>query len=143
MLAMIFGFVQSVVSGLVGPVFTYLGKKQDVTLDGFKEATGADEKAYEAYLTYMAANEAAQAKQRSWWGPQLLVMIVGGTASIHTAMVFLDSTFQFGCGHHGCLQVATLPPDYLAYEKMIINWLFGIAVAAPLASSVSAWLHRK
>lgn len=143
MWSMIFSLVQGIVTGVVGPVFTYLGKKQDVTLDGFKTATGADEASYGAWLQYQVAMGAQKASANSWWGARLLYLIVGGTAAIHTAAIFLDSTLRFGCGHYGCLAIPPLPGAYADYERMIVYSLFVVSTVGPPASAVTAWLHRK
>ena len=102
-----------------------------------------DEKAYEAWLAYETANAASQAAARSWWGPKLLLMVVGIPACLHVAMVFLDSTFRLGCPHYGCLGVPDVPARWISTENTVIAFIFGVSVVGPMASSVTAWLHRK
>lgn len=137
------GGLSSLISGVLTPWFSYLNKRQDVTLDGFKTATGADAEAYKAYLAYRAQVDSLHVAETSWWGPKLLLMIVAMPACLHVALVFLDSTFTFGTGHYGSLGIAKLPLDYFVFEQRVIEFLFGAAVAGPMASAVSSWLHRK
>ena len=143
MWSMIVSLVQGIVTGVVGPVFTYLGKKQDDTLVGFQTGTGADTVAYQAYLQYQVQIGAQKAAANSWWGAKVLYLLVGGTAALHTAAVFLDSTVRFGCGHYGCLGIPPLPGAYADYERVVVYSLFVVSTLGPPASAATAWLHRK
>ncbi len=139
----IIGLAQGIVSGLVGPVFTYLGKRQDAQLDGFKSAAGIDQVAYQAYLTYQIQITAAKAAANSWWGARLLYMVVGLAAVLHASAVFLDTTFTFGSGHYGSLAIPKLPEAYFEFEKMIVFSLFVVSTLGAPVSAVASWLHRK
>lgn len=146
MFALLSSVFSGLMSGLVGPLFTWLNKKQDDTLVGFQTATGADTVAYQAYLQYQVQIGAQKAAANSWWGARLLYMIVGGAAALHTAAVFIDSTVRLGCGHYGCLGVPSLPAaptDYASYERMVVYSLFVVSTLGPPASAVTAWLHKK
>ena len=143
MWGMIVSLVQGIVTGVVGPVFTYLGKKQDVTLDGFKAGTDADRQTYAAWLDYQTKIQALKLQASSWWGPRALYMVVGGAAALHCAAVFLDSTVRFGCGHYGCLGVPPAPAPYDTYEAWVVGSLFVTAIAKDPISAATAWLHRK
>ena len=138
----VFALVQSVVTGLVGPVFTYLGKKQDTQLDGFKSAAGIDQVAYQSFLTYQIQITAAKAAAKSWWGARLLYMVVGLAAVLHASAVFLDTTFTFGTGHYGSLAIPKLPDAYFEFEKTIVYSLFVVSTIAAPISAVTSWLHR-
>lgn len=143
MWAVLSGLISSIASGIVGPVFTYLGKKQDVTLDGFKTASGLDVTAYQAALDHDVKIQQLKLQATNWWGPRVLYMIVGVAAVMHAAAVFLDTTFQFGCGHYGCLAVPKLPPDYADFERMVVGSLFITALAErPITALTTAWLRR-
>ena len=137
------GGLGSLISGVFTPLFSYLDKKQDVTLAGFQTATGGDEKAYEAYLAYRTQADAARIAETSWWGTKLCIMIVALPACMNVGGVFLDSTFTFFTGHYGVLGIVKPPPDYFAFEQRVIEWLFGAAIAAPAVSAAAAWLHRR
>lgn len=134
--------LSSTVTGVLTPWFSYLDKKQDVTLDGFKTATGADVTAYTSYLDYEKTVLTAHIAESSWWGPKFLLMLVGIPACLHVGLIFLDSTFSFGSGHTGSLGIAKLPSDYFEFEKVVIDFVFGVSVVGPMASSVSAWFHK-
>ena len=137
------GSFASVFTSVSNSAFQWFAKSKDTTLDGFKTATGMDEKAYEAWLAYETANAASQAAARSWWGPKLLLMVVGAPACLHVGVVFLDSTFKLGCAHYGCLGVPDVPARWVATENTVIAFIFGVSVVGPMASSVTAWLHKK
>lgn len=137
------GGVAAAVKSLSDAAFQWFAKSQDTTLDGFKAAAALDERGYEAWLNYQSAQAALAATARSWWGPKLLLMVVAVPACLHVALVFLDSTFRLGCPHYGCLAIPDVPPRWVATENMVLSFLFGVSVAGPLASSVTAWLHRR
>lgn len=137
------GGLSSLISGVLSPLFGWLNKKQDVTLDGFKTAGQIDVQAYQAALAHDLEINRLKLQASSWWGARLLYMIVGLCACLHTAAVFLDSTFTWGTGSYGNLAVPKLPPDYFAFEQMIIGSLFVVSTVGQLPSAVAAWLHRK
>jgi hypothetical protein len=110
------GSFASIFTSVSGAAFQWYAKSKDTTLDGFKTATGMDEKAYEAWLSYQMSIVAAQAASRSWWGPKLLLMLVGVPACLHVAGVFLDSTFRLGCSHYGCLGIPDVPERWVSTE---------------------------
>jgi hypothetical protein len=72
-----------------------------------------------------------------WIGPRILYMIIGGTAAIHAAAVFIDSTFLLHW------HIAQCPAPFNTYEGWIIGSLFVTSLAAAPMSAVTAWLHRK
>ena len=135
--------VQGLVTGVIGPLFTWLNKKQDTQLAGFQTAAGTDTAAYSAWLTYQVAITQAKASANAWWGAKLLYLMVGIGAAGHTFAIFLDSTVRLGCGHYGCLGVPPLPALYADYEKIIVYSLFVVSTIGPPASAITAWLHRR
>ncbi len=88
MWSMIVSLVQGIVTGVVGPVFTYLGKKQDTTLAGFQSAVTADVSQAAAQQAFIEATNAEKAQANAWWGPRFLYMLVGTAAALHTAAIF-------------------------------------------------------
>jgi hypothetical protein len=130
-------------TGILTPWFSHLDNKDKITLDGFKTATGSDEKGYEAYLDYLVKMNSMRVAETSWWGAKLCIMIVAVPACLNVGGVLLDSTVTFFTGHYGVLGIVKPPPDYFAFEQRVIEWLFGAAVVAPGVSAVAAWLHRK
>jgi hypothetical protein len=137
------GSFASLFTALSNSVFQYFAKSKDTTLDGFKTASGLDEKAYEAWLAYEQANATIAEASPSWWGPKLLLMMVGAPACLHVALVFLDSSLKLGCNHYGCLNVPDVPTRWIQTENMVLSFVFGVSVVGPMASSVTAWLHRR
>ncbi len=142
-----FGWLGSIIGGIASsfatPLLSYLTAARNAALDGFRTGAGLDAEAYKAWLSYQVEITAAKAAANSWWGPRVLMMIVGTPAALHTAFVFLDTTFTFGSGHYGSLGVPKLPPDYFDFEKMIVSSLFVVSTVGPMASAATAWLHRK
>ena len=137
------GGLSSLITGVLTPWFSYLNKKQDTTLDGFKVATGSDEKGYEAWLAYRAQVDSAHMAETAWWGPKLCLMIIALPTAIHVGLVEADSWTATGVPLIGHIGVLKLPPDYFAFEQRVVEWLFGAAVAGPAISAATAWLHRK
>jgi hypothetical protein len=146
MFALISSMFSGLMSGLVGPLFTWLNKKQDTELEGFQTAAGIDQAAYATFMQYQIAIGAQKAAANSWWGARVLYLVVGGAAALHTVGVFLDSVpFWTPWGAHavGSWAVPALPPIYADYEKVIVYSLFVVSTLGPPASAVTAWLHRK
>lgn len=137
MWGLIAGALQGIVTGIVGPVFSYLGKKQDVTLDGFKSATDEDRQTATAWLDYQERIQALKLQAANWWGPRALYMVVGGSAAIHCAAIFIDSTFRFGWAVPPC------PKPYDSYEAWVVGSLFVVSLAKGPISAASQWLHRR
>ena len=146
MFALVSSMFSGLMSGLVGPLFTWLNKKQDTQLAGFQTAAGIDQAAYATFMQYQIAIGAQKAAANSWWGARVLYLIVGGSAALHTSAVFLDSVpFWTFWGVHvvGSWGVPALPPIYADYERVIVYSLFVVSTLGPPASAVTAWLHRK
>jgi hypothetical protein len=131
------GLVRSVVSGIVQPVFNYLGKREEVKLDGFRTATGIDLEAYKAALDAQIETSRIRAAANTWVGARIIIMIAGLPAAMHFAAVMLDSTFQFGWG------IPKVPAPYDGYEWAIVQSFFIVAPAMPLVSATAAWLSRR
>ena len=135
------GLLGSLVGGLgsavLRPVLGFLTSRDAVRVDGFKTAAGLDVEAYKAALDAQVEFARLRAAQTGWWGARLVVLVAGGSASLHFAAVMLDSTFRFGWG------VPKVPPPYDGYEWAIVQSFFLLAPAMPMASAVSAWLGRK
>jgi hypothetical protein len=142
MWGMIVSLVQGIVTGVVGPAFTYLGKKQDVNLDGFKAGTAADQAAYQSWVDYQIKIETLKLSANGWWGPRILYMIVGGSSAVHFAAVNLDSV-PFWFHQVGTWSVPKLPGPYDTYEGWVVASLFVVSLASGPVSAATAWLHRR
>lgn len=142
MWSFITGGLGSLVSGVFTPLFSYLDKKQDTTLDGFKAGAGVDADTYKAWLAYRTQIESQRAAETSWWGPKLCLMIVAVPMCLHVALVALDSSCTFWTGHYGVLGIPPLPGVYASFEERVIDLIVGASVVGPMASAASAWLHR-
>jgi hypothetical protein len=129
--------LQAVVQGIVGPLFGYLGKKQEVQLDGFRNATGVDLDAYKAALDAQIETSRIRAAANAWIGARIITMVAGLPAAVHFGAVMLDSTFRFGWG------IPKVPAPYDQYEWAIVQSFFIVAPAMPLVSATAAWLSRK
>ena len=129
--------IQSLVSGLVGPLFGYLDKREQVQLDGFRTATGIDLAAYQAALEAQIETLRIRAAANSWIGARVIIMVAGLPAAMHFAAVMLYSTFQLGWG------IPRVPAPYDGYEWAIVQSFFIVAPAMPLVSATSAWLSSR
>jgi len=143
LISLLTGGLGSLVSGVLTPWLDYKSKTADVDLQGFKTGTAADGDAYKAYLAYRAQVESIRAGEVSWFGPKICLMMVAFPACLHVALVFLDSSFTWGTGHYGALGIPPIPGVYADFEQRVIEFLFGAALAGPMASAASAWLHRQ
>jgi hypothetical protein len=135
--AAIGSLAQRIISGFAGPLLGYLGKKEDVKLDGFRNATGFDLDAYKAALDAQIETSRIRTSANSWIGARLITMVAGLPAAMHFGAVMLDSTFQFGWA------VPKVPAPYDSYEWAIVQSFFIVAPAMPLVSATAAWLSRK
>lgn len=142
----------SFISGLLGglssfekPVFDWLDKKQDTTLDGFKTGTAADTQALQIVLAHnLEVAKLQLAYNTSWWGPKACYMIVAIPACVHVALVMIDSSFTFGTGHYGNLGVAVLPGIYATFELWVVKSLFVVsALQKVVPSFASLWMGGK
>lgn len=129
--------IQGLVQGIVGPLFGYLGKREDVRLDGFRNATGVDLEAYKAALDAHIETSRIRAAANAWIGARVITMVAGLPAAMHFGAVMLDSTFQFGWG------IPKVPAPYDSYEWAVVQSFFIVAPAMPLVSATAAWLGRK
>lgn len=124
-------------SSLLAPVLTFLSSKAATELDGFKTAAGLDTEAYKAALAAQVQMAQLRAAANTWWGARLVILLAGGSASLHFSAVMLDSTFQFGWG------IPRVPAPYDGYEWAVVQSFFLLAPAMPLVTAASVWLHRK
>jgi hypothetical protein len=129
--------VQSAISAIAVPLLGYLGKRQEVQLDGFRNATGFDLDAYKAALAAQIEINRIRASANAWIGARIITMVAGLPAAMHFGSVMLDSTFQFGWG------IPKVPAPYDGYEWAIVQSFFIVAPVMPLVSATAAWLSRK
>jgi len=142
MLAAIGAIITSIVNGVVGPLFGFLGKKTDTQLEGFKTASGVDVQAYQAFLAYRVEAERARVAANGWWGPRVVFMLIAVPVGLHVAAVFIDTTFTFGTGHYGSMGIPKLPDEYLNTEHLVLQFLFGSAIAGQMTSAIGSWIGR-
>lgn len=139
MFSIIGGVVQSIVSGIVQPLFGYLGKREDVKLDGFRNATGVDLAAYQAALAANVETMRIRAAANAWLGARIMTMAFGIPAALHWGAVFVVSTFP--PLYH--VTIPALPEAYASAELTIALSFFIVAPAMPIVSATAAWLSRK
>ena len=137
MLTMFGSLLGSIGSAVVAPVLGFLTSRATIDLEGFRTAAGLDTEAYKAALAAQGEMARLRAAQNTWWGARLIILVAGGSASLHFAAVMLDSTFRFGWGVPRC------PAPYDGYEWAIVQSFFLLAPAMPLVSAVSTWLGRR
>ena len=138
MFATIGALIQSVISGLVGPVTNYLSKKADVGLQEYVAATQAQRDQYAAYVQSLNVANDAKIRANSWSGAHVMIYLFGLPAAIHWGAVFLASTFK-------SLEwvIPALPSSYAQAELTIALSFFVLAPTMPIVSSVANVLNRR
>lgn len=118
---------------ILKPVLAYLEARQDVDLEKFRTAVGAERDVLLAQLQAEIAANATRASMASmffgWWLTRWLIGIMLAFAVAHQCAVFLDSLCWATAlrPHGGCgLGFPKLPPPYDEREWLLISTLFGI-----------------
>jgi hypothetical protein len=120
-------------NSILKPVLDYLTARQNVDLEQFKAATGAERDVLLAQLQAEVAANAQRAAMAStffgWWLTRWLIGIMLACAIAHQCAVFLDSLCWVTAArpHGGCgFGFPKLPPPYDEREWLLISTLFGI-----------------
>jgi hypothetical protein len=137
MLALIGSLLGSVGSSIIAPILGYFTSEDTIDLKAFQTGAAVDLGAYQAALNATVQVEQLRASQNMWWGARLIYLMAGLSACLHFSAVMLDSTFQFGW------HVPKAPAPYDGYEWAVVQSFFLLTPAMPIASAVTAWLHRK
>lgn len=118
-----FGFVGSivgvVVDKLVGPIFGYLNKKQDVSLEKYKAMTAAERAEYADYVKGLNESNLAKVSNNKSTASHAMVYLFGVPAAVHWAAVFGVTTFPSLFNWFGIMSVAALPKGYESAELAI------------------------
>lgn len=136
-------FSSQFVSNVMKAGLQFYHEKNNTERQEFQTATGADVETYKAHVAAVEDANHLRAVTNTWWGAKLIILLVGVPAALHWALIMLDTTFKFGCGHIGCLGIGALPKPYDGYEWLILNSFFIIAPAMPVASALSTFLVMK
>lgn len=118
-------------------LFSFLAKKQDITLSGFQTAAGADVEMAKAQLQAQLAIEQVKAAQNTWIGAKIIAGFAGEMSALYYASIVLDSMFHFGW------QIAKLPPPWDQYSWVILSSFIVVSPVAPVLSATTAWLGRR
>jgi hypothetical protein len=136
-----FPLLQALISGVIGPVigplFSFLGKKQDTTLDGFKTASGFDLDAYKAYLASEAQANVLRTQSNQWLGARIIAFAAGELTVLYFGSIVFDSIFHTGWA------IAKLPAPWDTYAWTILQSFIIVSPIAPIATATAAWLNRK
>jgi hypothetical protein len=115
------------------PVLDYLQSRQNVDLEKFRSAVGADRDVLLAQLQAEIAANATRAAMASmffgWWLTRYLMGFMLAFAVAHQCAVFLDSMCWANVlrPHGGCgFGFPKLPAPYDDREWLLISTLFGI-----------------
>jgi len=130
------GFISSIVSGVLSPLFSWLTNKDNVTMAEYAAFSETEKAVYVSYIQATAAANAAKASNHSF-AANVMVYAFGLPAALHWGAVFLDSTFRFGWA------VPSLPGPYAGAEQQIALSFFILAPALPIISGVAGLLNRK
>jgi hypothetical protein len=124
------------VSGVIQPLFTYLGNAQNISLAEFQAQTAEQQAAYLAYLNATATANALKAQQEnSPFG--IITFAAGFFACAYFVSIVLDSMF------HLHWKIDALPPPWDQYVWVILQSFVIITPTMPLISSASAWIKAK
>lgn len=134
MIATIIGWLLPLLgNGVLKPVLDYLNARQDVDLEKFRTAVGADRDVLLAQLQAEIAANATRAAMASmffgWWLTRWVMGILLACAAAHQCAVFLDSMCWATAlhPHGGCgFGIPKLPAPYDDREWLLISTLFGI-----------------
>jgi hypothetical protein len=144
MFAFIGSIINSVIGGVLSPLFTYLNKKQDVGLAEYQAMTSAEKDEYLAYVKALGDSNQAKIQANNWWGAHLMIYLFGLPAAVHWTAVYGVTTFP-GYFHNwfGVDFIKALPDQYASAELTIALSFFILAPTLPFVSSVSQMLNRK
>jgi hypothetical protein len=143
MLAAIGAIITSIVNGVVGPLFGFLNKKEDINLEMFRTETGFDLAAYQAVLAANAEANNAKIIANSWWGAHLLILLFGVPVGIHWACLMLVSTFPETWGAGWGWTVKAPAPADSELERVIIQSFYIMAPAMPVLSALAWRIGRR
>src|SRR5580704_15898570 len=116
MFATISGLLSSVIGGIINPLFTYLGKKQDVGLAEYQAASAEERDGYLAYVTALGQSNQAKAAANTWSGAHLMVYLFGLPAALHWSAVFWVTTWPGLFHWFGVTAINALPERYAGAE---------------------------
>jgi hypothetical protein len=150
------GGLLKLVPGLYGMTLKHLEVKAQTEAQGFKTAAGFDSVNWQAYLRAQVDNNAIKVSANQWWGAKVIIMMAGGTAAFHMALIFIDSTcpasgvslfgWQIiaaskvgGCGWG----IPKIPDPYSMYEWVLVNSFFITLPAQGAVSALDKWLNRR
>lgn len=148
MMAVIFTLITAI-PGLTGEFLKWQTQKMNVSLEGFKTASGVDLAAYQSWLNATIEINRMKLAANSWWGAKLIILTAGWPCAIHLAAIMLDSfpwwvPFAMTEAHViGSWGVPKPPAPYDDYQAKIVLSFFIIMPTMALTSAVSQWLNRK
>jgi len=128
---------------LIGPVFTYLNRQQDVSLERFKTMTAAERAEYADYLKALGESNAAKVQRSVGPGAHAMVYLFGLPAALHWAAVFGITTFPSLFHWFGIESIAALPERYANAELTIALSFFILAPTLPLVSTISNVINKR
>jgi len=136
MLALL-GIILPALGSFLTPLFTYLGKKQDVTLSGAQSAMTADTAMNQAYFNAQIQADQIKAAANAWIGPKIIACTAGELCVLYFGSIVLDSMFHFGWN------ISKLPAPWDGYAWVILSSFIIVSPLAPVASATTAWLTKR
>jgi hypothetical protein len=136
--AFIGSLVQSVIGGVLSPIFTYLNKKQDVNLEQFRVASDQERADYLAYVQALGDANKVKVAANNWSGAHFMIYAFGVPPALHWGAVFIASTFT----SLGWV-IPALPAAYASAEQTIALSFFILAPTLPLVSSAANMLNKR
>jgi len=130
--------IQSIISGIVGPVFSWLSNKDTVTATEFAAFTETERAVYVQYLQTVGTITAAKAQANGWWGARLLILGFALPPMIHLGGIYLSRFID-----SPSWAVLPLGDNFTALEFDIAKSFFMVVPALPIAAGIGAFLSRK
>ena len=133
----ILGLILPALGNFLTPLFSYLGKKQDVNLSGAQAAMAADVEFAKAQWQAEVQMAQIKAASNAWIGPKIIAGTAGELSAIYYGSIILDSMFHFGW------QISKLPAPWDQYAWIILSSFIIVSPVAPVMSATTAWLTRR
>ncbi len=133
----ILGLILPALGSFFTPLFTYLGKKQDVTLTGAQSAMAADSAISQTYLNAQIQADQIKAANNTWIGAKIIAFLAGEITVIYYGAIVADSVYF----HCECIQ--KMPKVWEDHAWIILSSFILVSPVAPILSATNAWLTRR
>lgn len=122
---MITGLLSSVASGFVAPIFGWLNKRADVSLEKYKVDGQVDQALVTADISLIQAQRDLQLAQNPYKGYRYLHYLFGYPLGIYWCAYLFDKVTEKAPGFESVMwDVEPITGDYLVWASVIMSGLF-------------------